>query len=96
MNEPFECTIGNLDKFEIGEVYHIHHDTELNSMIDMYAVLLKINDYTKNERYLTFKCISAYELLSEDDLQSWEMEPGKDFSWWLPATHYGPIITKVN
>jgi hypothetical protein len=96
MNEPFVCTIKNLDKFIIGEIYHIHHDTELGSTIDVYAVLLKINNYSESSKYLTFKCISAYEILSEDDDTSWEMLPGKDFSWWLPTTHYGPIITKVN
>jgi len=96
MNEPFECTIKNLDKFEIGEVYHIRHDTDFDSIVDIYAVLVAINDYSESEKYLTFKCISAYEELSKEDFQSWELKPGKNFSWWLPTTHYGPMITKVN
>ena len=100
MNEPFKCTIENLDKFEIGEVYHIHHDTNLGSMVDIYAILITIEEYPgiieKTERWLQFQCISVYEQLSDEDFQTWGLYSGKNFPWHVGENYVGDMITKVS
>lgn len=98
-NEPFTCTVSNLDKLVIGEVYRINHKTQHGSEIDIYAVLLEIKSYNPNSsnsgKFLHFQCISIYEQLSESDNVSWGIHPGKTFPWALDATPRGDVLTKV-